>query len=167
MAKKNTLEQPEESNNMDTFPEEWREEFEGLLYLGYLQSEITQIPFHKFVVKTLTLNEKIEVGLITKPYIDTVGFNRAWKSAVVAAGLVSVDDRPLIAISKNTNTLQQKYDYVTNNWYDIVVETLYNEIQKLEDKVIIVLQELNIIEPVIPVSVFKDEQSIDNPKDGN
>jgi len=167
MANNNSWEQPEESNNMDTFPAEWREEFEGLLYLGYLQSEVTQIPFHKFIVKTLTVNEKIEVSLLTKPYVDTVGFNRAWKAAVVAAGLVSVDDRPLVAINKNTNTLQQKYDYVINNWYDIVVEILYNEIQKLEDKVIIVLQELNIIEPVIPASVFEDEERSDNPKDGN
>jgi len=169
MSKKNTnnLEPEEVSQDISTFPEEWKEEFEGLLFLGYLQREVTQIPFHKFVVKTLTVNEKIEVSLITKPYVDSVGFNRAWKSAVVAAGLVSVDGRPLIPSNRNINSLKQKYDYVTQNWYDIVVELLYEEIQQLEDRVVTVLGELGVIEQVAPASIFEDEQATDNPKDGN
>jgi hypothetical protein len=154
-------------NNVETFPESWKEEFEGLLFLGYLQKEVTQIPFHKFIVRTLTVNEKIEISLLTKPYIETVGFNRAWKAATVAAGLVSVDGKSLITGNKNLNTLQQKYDYVVNNWYDIVIEILYNEIDALEGKSIIVLQELGIIEPVLPASVFEDDQESDTPKGGN
>jgi hypothetical protein len=157
----------EETENITTFPEAWKEEFEGLLFLGYLQKEVTQVPFHKFIVKTLTINEKIEVSLLTKPYVDSVGFNRAWKAAVVAAGLVSVDDRPLIASSKNVNSLKQKFDYVTQNWYDIVVEILYEEIQRLEDDVVIVLGELGVINSVIPESIFLDEETSDTPKDGS
>lgn len=157
----------EESEAISTFPDAWKEEFEGLLFLGYLQSEVTQIPFHKFVVKTLTINEKIEVSLITKPYLDSVGFNRAWKAATVAAGLVSVDGRPLIASSKNINSLKQKFDYVTENWYDVVVELLYDEIQRIEDRSVIVLGELGIIPAVIPDSIFSDEETSDTPKDGN
>ena len=88
----------QETEDILTFPEAWKDEFEGLLFLGYLQSEVTQIPFHKFIVKTLTINEKIEVSLLTKSYVDTIGFNRAWKAATVAAGLVSVDGRPLISV---------------------------------------------------------------------
>ena len=163
----NSFTEPEETENISTFPEEWKEEFEGLLFLGYLQKEVTQIPFHKFVVKTLTINEKIEVSLLTKPYVESVGFNRAWKAAVVAAGLVSVDDRPLIASSKNVNSLKQKFDYVTQNWYDIVVEILYEEIQRLEDDVVVVLGELGVINSVLPESIFLDEETSDNPKDGN
>ena len=75
-----------ESKNIDTFPEEWKDEFEGLLFVGYLQREITSIPFHKFVVRTLTINEKLEISLITKPYLDSIGYGRAYKAAVVAAG---------------------------------------------------------------------------------
>lgn len=167
MSKKIINFEPEEvTQNVDTFPEEWKDEFEGLLFLGYLQKEVTQIPFHKFVIRTLTINEKIDVSLITKPYVDSVGFNRAWKSAVVAAGLVSVDGRELVSSNKSINSLQQKYDYVTSNWYDIVVELLYEEIQKLEDTVIIVLGELGIIPRVATTSVFEDEQESDIPKDG-
>lgn len=150
------------------FPEEWKDEFEGLLFLGYLQKEVTQIPFHKFVVRTLTTNDKIEVSLISKPYIETVGFSRAWKAATVAAGLVSVDGKPLIASSKNDNVLRQKYDYVVKNWYDVTIETLYNEIDSLENQSIIVLQELGILRSFVPDDVFEtSEQSDDIPKDGN
>ena len=116
---------------------------------------------------TLTINEKIEVSLITKPYLDSVGFNRAWKSATVAAGLVSVDDRPLIPSLKSVNSLKQKFDYVTQNWYDVVVEILYDEIQRLEDKAIVVLGELGILQTVATDSIFADEETNDIPKDGN
>lgn len=159
---------PQTDNNIETFPDAWKEEFEGLLFLGYLQKEVTQIPFHKFIVRTLTVNEKIEISLLTKPYVETVGFNRAWKAATVAAGLVSVDGKELISASKSKNILLQKYEYVINNWYDIVIELLYNEIDMLESKSIIVLQELGIIEPVIPEDIFKGiAKENDTPKDGN
>ena len=156
-----------ESKNIDTFPDEWKDEFEGLLYVGYLQREITSIPFHKFVVRTLNINDKLEISLLTKPYLDSIGYARAYKSAVVAAGLVSVDGRDLIPSNKNTNVLRQKYDYVVNNWYDTTIDILYNEIDALENRVILVLQELNIIEPVIPAEIFeKTEAETDSPKDG-
>ena len=158
---------PDEDKNINTFPEDWKEEFEGLLFVGYLQREVTSIPFHKFIVRTLTVNEKLEISLITKPYLDTIGYGRAWKAAVVAAGLVSVDGRELIASSKNINVVRQKYEYVINNWYDTVVDFLYQEIESLENRVILVLQELGIIDPIVPEDVFvANEEDADTPKDG-
>ena len=155
------------STNVNSFPEEWKDEFEGLLYVGSLQSEITKIPFHKFVVKTLNINEKLEISLITKPYLESIGYARAYKSAIVAAGLVSVDGKPLVPSNKNINVVRQKYEYVINNWYDSVIDILYDEIEILENKVILVLQQLGIIEPVIPFDVFeKTEEEKDTPKDG-
>jgi len=156
-----------DSKNIDSFPEEWKDEFEGLLFLGRLQREVTRIPFHKFVVRTLTVNEKLEVSLIAKPFIETIGYGRAYKTAVVAAGLVSVDGRELIPANKGINVIRQKYEYVVNNWYDTVIDFLYDEIDALENRVIIVLQELGIIEPVVPFNVFEDaDVDDDTPKDG-
>jgi len=161
------LPQTETSKNIDSFPEEWKDDFEGLLFLGYLQREVTKVPFHKFVVRTLTINEKLEISLLTKPYLDTVGYARSYKSAIVAAGLVSVDDRDLIPGNKNINVVRQKYDYVVNNWYDTIIDILYEEIDSLENRVIMVLQELGIIEPVVPFDIFeKVEEELDIPKDG-
>ena len=155
-----------ESKNIDTFPEEWKDEFEGLLFVGYLQREITSIPFHKFVVRTLTINEKLEISLITKPYLESIGYGRSYKAAVVAAGLMSVDGKELIPSNRNINVVRQKYDYVTDNWYDALIDILYEEIDTLENRVMMVLQELNIIEPILPQDIFEQEEETDNPKGG-
>jgi len=156
-----------ESKDIDTFPEDWKDEFEGLLFLGYLQKEITQVPFHKFVVRTLTVNEKLEVTLITKPYMNMLGYGRAYKAAVVAAGLISVDGRDLVPSNKSINSIRQKYDYIVNNWYDIVIEILFDNIEALENRSAVVLQELGILKPFTPESVFVDEnEEDDTPKDG-
>jgi len=152
----------------EAFPEQWKSEFEGLLYLGYLRKEVINIPFHRFVVKTLTVNDKLEISLATKDYQDTLGYGRAYRAAVVAAGLESVHGRELIAASKGSNTFRQKFDYVVNSWYDSVVDVLYREIDELEGKVLTVLQELNIIKldsNLVPI--FKDEEKVgDDPKGG-
>jgi hypothetical protein len=157
-----------QTEDMTTFPDAWKDEFEGLLFLGYLQKEVTQVPFHKFVIRTLTVKQKIEISLMTKDYVDTIGFNRAWKAASVAAALVSVDGRELIAGSKNVNSLQQRYEYITNNWYDIVIEILFNELEQLENRVILVLYELGIIKTNAEQDIFADSaETNDIPKDGN
>ena len=168
MTQINSFDNETDSKNINTFPDEWKDEFEGLLFVGYLQKEVTRIPFHKFVVRTLTVNEKLEVSLITKPYMDTIGYGRAYKAAIVAAGLMTVDGRDLIPNNKNINIIRQKYEYVVNNWFDTTIDILYNEIDYLENRVILVLQELGIIEKVVPDSVFeKEEEESDTPKDGN
>ena len=151
----------------ETFPEQWKEPFEGLLYLGYLRKEVTSIPFHSFIVRTLTTNEKLEISLATKELQDTMGFGRAYRAAVVAAGLESVDGRELFSASHGTNIFQQKYEYVVNNWRDAVIDILYREIDALEGTVLKVLQELGIIQSSIETPIFKDEaKNSDTPKDG-
>lgn len=152
----------------ETFPEEWKAEFEGLLYLGYLRKEVTTIPFHRFVVRTLTVNDKLEVSLATKDYQETLGYGRAYRAAVVAAGLESVDGRELIAAAKGTNTFRQKFEYVVNGWYDGVVDILYREIDELEGRVLRVLQELGILHlPEQQTPIFEDQKkSGDDPKGG-
>ena len=152
----------------EVFPEQWKDAFEGLLYLGYLRKEVTTVPFHRFVVRTLTVNDKLEVSLATKEYQETLGYGRAYRAAVVAAGLESVDGRELIPASKGSNTFRQKFDYVINGWYDGVIDVLYREIDDLEGKVLLVLQEIGILkldDQITPI--FKDqEKSGDDPKDG-
>jgi len=152
----------------EVFPEEWKQPFEGLLYLGYLHKEIKKIPFHTFVVRTLTVNEKLEITLVTKDYQDTVGYGRAYRAAVVAAGLESVDGRELIPAVKGTNTFRQKFEYVINSWYDGVIDVLFAEIDALEGQVFKVLQEIGILPKDNSITpIFKDEQaSGDTPKDG-
>ena len=152
----------------ERFPDQWKESFEGLLYLGYLHKEVTSIPFHTFVVRTLTVNEKLEISLATKDYQDTLGYGRAYRAAVVAAGLESVDGKELIASAKGTNVFRQKFEYVINNWYDGVIDLLYMEIDTLEGQVLKVLQELGIYASnTDDTPIFKEEKGKgDDPKGG-
>ena len=137
------------------------------MFLGYLQREVTKIPFHKFVIKTLNINDKLEVSLITKPYMDSSGFGRAYKAAIVAASLVSVDGKQLVPSNRNINVVRQKYDYVIDNWYDSTIDLLYEEVDSLENRVIFVLQELGILEPFVDFNIFEQtEEEKDTPKDG-
>jgi len=157
----------QEIENSVSFPDEWKREFEGLLYLGHLEKEVTSIPFHTFVVRTLTVNEKLQVSLLTKDYVDTIGYGRAYRAAVVAAGLQSVDGRELVPSTTQKNILRQKYEYVINGWYDPVIDLLFGEIDVLEGNVLTVLQELGILSTQKIVPLFQDEeQSGDDPKDG-
>lgn len=152
----------------EAFPEQWKDEFEGLLYLGYLRKEVKSVPFHTFVVRTLTVNDKLEVALACKEYQDSLSYGRAYRAAVVAAGLETVDGRDLVASSLNTNVFSQKLDYIVNNWYDGVIDVLYREIDQLEGKVLVILRELGILPSVQNEEpIFEDQKkSGDNPKGG-
>ena len=156
------------TDHTNAFPEKWKSPFEGLLYLGYLEDEV-EIPFHKFVVRTLTSGEKIKISLITAELSDTLGYGRAYRAAVVAAGLISVDGQKLIISEKDVDTLTQRYNYVINSWHDPVIDILFEAINKLEGNVLSVLDELDIIKINKVTPIFEDdkEASDADPKDGN
>lgn len=137
------------------FPERWKNDFEGLIYLGALEEEV-KIPYHKFVIKTLVAADKIGIIQLSKEYEGSVGYNRIYRAACVAAALVSVDGRVLVPSEKKVPILKQKYDYVTNSWYEPVIDLLYNKINELELRAIRVMVEMGIM-PVPPelVQIFE------------
>lgn len=151
-----------------SFPEKWKAPFEGLLYLGHLEREV-EIPFHKFVVRTLTAGEKINVSLITAELSDTLGYGRSYRAAVVAAGLVLVDGQKLIAAEKDVDVLRQRYDYVTTMWHDPVIDILFEAINELEGQVLEVLKELDIVKIAEIQPLFEEdkENGDEDPKDGS
>ena len=149
-----------------TFDDRWKKDFEGLLYLGKLEKEITSIPLHKFVVRTLTVNEQLEVLLITQPYADGIGYAKAYRAAVVAAGLVSLDSKEIIPTDKNSNVLRQKWDYVTNGWYEPVIDVLYEEIDQLHARMIEVCQEIGVLPKEDDVvQIFVENGGSEDPKE--
>ena len=149
-----------------TFDDKWKKDFEGLLYLGKLEKEITSIPLHKFIVRTLTVNEQLEVLLITQPYADGIGYARAYKAAVVAAGLVSIDGKELVPSDKNSNILRQKWDYVTNGWYEPVIDILFEEIDQLHARMIEVCQEIGVLPNEDDVvQIFVENGGSEDPKE--
>lgn len=123
----------EEEETVEAFPEEWREDFEGLAYLGHLE-DIVRIPSHTFVIRTLKTGEKLEIALICKEFESSLGWNRAYKAACVAASLVLVDGKPIMVGDRTKSDIAQKYNYVVKTWYDPVIDKLYLELDRLESR---------------------------------
>lgn len=125
-----------------TFPSEWKEDFLGLSYIGALEKEVRPIPYHRFVIRTLLPTEKLEIALICKELEGTMGYGRAYRSAVVAAGIVSADGEPLPVFNKQINPVRERYQFIIETWYDPLIDALYNEIDALELRSATVVEEL-------------------------
>lgn len=126
------------------FPDRWKNDFEGLAYLGSLQEEVT-IPYHRFMIRTLVAGDKIGIIQLCKDYEGSVGYNRVYRAACVAAALDSVDDRLLVPSEKKVPVLKQKYDYVVGTWYEPIIDLLYQRINELELRSIRVMVEMGIM----------------------
>ena len=136
----------EEQDTSSTFDPKWRNPFEGLTYLGYLSARV-EIPYHTFTVRTLKTGEKIKVTELIQHLEPSISYARAYRAAVVAAGLLLVDGKPLLTGSKQVDAIAQRYRYITDNWHDPVIDILYGKINDLEGKVLEVLKELGVYEP--------------------
>ena len=158
MRKQAQTHEPEVQETVTTFPEKWRIPFEGLMYLGYLEKTV-EIPFHKFVIRTLMPAEKIEVALICRELQDTFGYNRGYKAACIAAALVSADGEPILVSEKQRGAVRQKYEYVINTWHDVIIDILYQAVNELELEVAQLLHELGVIELPGQVPAGKDGSS--------
>lgn len=133
-----------EVEEIDEFPEEWKDDFEGLLVLGYLETVIN-IPYHEFVLQTIKPAAKLEVSQVCQPFENTIGYARAYKAAMVAASLVTVDGEPILVPSRKEPTVRQKWTYVINSWYDPVIDLLYGAVDRLEARQTMVLRHLGVL----------------------
>src|SRR5690242_12591575 len=75
-------------------PDVTQEPFEGMLFLGRLTQTFTYVG-HEFVIRTLTTDEVLEIGLLVKPYNGTLGEVKAYQAATVASCVERLDGRPL------------------------------------------------------------------------
>lgn len=114
-----------------------REEFTGLLYLGKLSDKFFWLG-HEFVIRTITTDEILEVGLIAKKYADTLADVKAYQAALVAACVVTVDGRPLpspLTVDPSDTALLNRFQYVIKNWYPSALNAVYEQYLLLEAKV--------------------------------
>ncbi len=117
------------------FDPRYVEEFEGLLFVGSLRKRFRWMG-HEFVIRTLTTNETLEVALIQKPYLGTLGEIKAYQAAVVAACIVTVDGNPPpIPVTDDGNDLEARFFYVVNHWQPIIIDMIYGQLMMLEQKV--------------------------------
>ena len=84
---------PTEPESEELSPEE-QVTFASLLTCGRRSKVITVLD-HTVVVQTLCGDDDLRIGLYAKPYAGSLGEQRAYQIAVAAAGIRSIDGRPL------------------------------------------------------------------------
>lgn len=141
-----TVELPDEAEIPDVeeaplreFDERWKQPFEGLLYLGALQKTF-EIWGHSFSIRTLRTDEYLIVPLLIKDWEGTIGFERAYATAIVALATELVDGAPLPlpfeeVPGKPLLWAQGRFDHVKGRWFDPVVDAVYSEYLALENDV--------------------------------
>lgn len=123
-----------EEEPLPEFDPKYRQDFEGLLYLGRLD-ETFRLWGHTFVIRTLTTEQLAEIGLIVRPHSGSNAENAVYQAAVVAAAVVTVDGKALpqtITIDTSEELANVKFPYVLKNWMPAVREEVYNRCMRLE-----------------------------------
>lgn len=134
-----------ENDESAPFDERYKEDFEGLAFIGALQTRFSYIG-HKFLIRTLSTHELLAAGMITKKFEDTIGANRAYASAMVALATVSVDNVGLPSpIEESDESLAwafERFDYVTAKWFPYTIDYVYERYLLLEERTRNVLMEM-------------------------
>lgn len=90
----------------------------GLLHVGYL-SDTVKIGSHEIRIRTLRIGEELNAALLAVKFKDTVEEGRALATAIVAASIISVDNKPLLGLGlgPGDDSIESKFDYILKNWY--------------------------------------------------
>ena len=129
--------QASDGDPLPEFDPRFRTDFEGLTYIGALTHEF-QWAGHQLRIRTLTIEDLLEVGLAQAQYRDTLGDSRAYITAVVAACIVNVDGKPLpqpLTSNPSDTPFSNAFTYVKSQWYPWTADAVYQEFTKLEARV--------------------------------
>lgn len=114
-----------------------RQDFEGLLYLGKLSTEFKWMG-HTFSIRTLTVGEILEVGLVHQAYSQTMMAAKAYQAAVVASCVEAVDGQSLpmpISNDKSDTELINKFRFILRSWFPPTLDAVYEQYLLLEARV--------------------------------
>lgn len=108
----------------------------SLLYLGYLTDTI-EIGSNTVRLRTLKIGEELSAALLASKYQDTIEAARALATALVAASVVSVNNKPLLtdSMGPGDSGIEAKFDFVLKNWYWITVDKLFGKYNELIERV--------------------------------
>ncbi len=130
---------PQVSSETDGIPEfdpRVRQDFEGLMYLGYLPDEFEWLG-HRFEIRSLNMDQILEIGLLHKRYAETLSDVKAYQTLVVAACMVRLDGRalatPLSNAPEDSITLNQWP--IVRRWFPPTIDHIYTRYLLLETRV--------------------------------
>lgn len=121
-----------------------RQDFTGLLYLGCLEEECT-VGGHKFLLRTPSQDDRLEMGVIHKPYLNTVSTEVAWRAITVAAHLRRIDSE--IApepLNPAVSGVRTRFEWMRSSIYsDEVIDRIYQYCLELSSRVGLVIDQLD------------------------
>lgn len=115
--------------------EEERGWFTSLLTCGRRHKTITVMGDHKVAIQTLNADDDLRIGLYTKVYKDSDSYPRAYQIAVCAAGIRTVDNRPLyqpISEEEDAQAVFMEKVERMSKFYPVVIAEIYRSIMDLD-----------------------------------
>ena len=91
----------------EVFPEEYKQPFLGLLYVGAMTKTV-EYAGHKIALKTLTQGEELRVGQLTREYVGCRNEISALKLYTVAAAVQSVVSRQTARMARISPLMSAK-----------------------------------------------------------
>jgi hypothetical protein len=123
------------------FPAEHKEALRGLLYVGSL-NDVFEFAGHTFEIQTLREGQLLKAAQLVAQYERTLGYEMAYRCALVSASIVSVDGEPLYEpLSKDEDIPHKRLNAVLQ-WYPVVVDTVYNKVIELDNVAAVIGVEL-------------------------
>lgn len=126
------------------FDARYREPFTGLLYLGYLEHRF-ELWGHSFLIQTPSMLERLQVGVVHKPYADSMASEIAMMTVVTAAFLREVDGTPLpepVLTNPRESALADRFRWVAANLRSPVVNRIWERCLVLDDEVAATMEAL-------------------------
>lgn len=127
-----------------SFDDRHREDFIGLLYVGQLEKEV-RVAGHRFLLRTPGQRDRLEMGPVHKPWLNTLTAERAWMAVTVAAYVQRIDseDAPE-PLNKNVSLLRARLEWIQATIEsEHVIERIYNECLLLDARVRELIDELD------------------------
>ena len=123
--------------------EEERKTFVDALLIGQ-KSEVVDIFGHQVLIKTLTVDLELQVAQVLRPWENTIGFPKAYKTANVAASIYEIDSAPFytpILPTDKTEIVSKKFDKL-KEYYPPFVDEIYTKFTDMEQSMVAVLEKL-------------------------
>lgn len=142
--KKEVKEAAEKSANEEpVLTEQEEDEVVDLINAGRKEKFI-EIFGRKIHLRTLSIAEELKVSELTKPYIGSDGYHRAYRTAVVAAAIRTIDGKLLfnpISESEFEQIIAKKFDKLLD-YYPLAVDQIFARYQEMEKELFELVQKL-------------------------
>lgn len=134
---------PSGGDSRSQFDRRHREPFTGMLYLGKLDDTFKYLG-HTFDLSTPLHSERLEAGVLHKPYLNSISSDLAWAALTVACYLRKVDGQELPeGLGPLDTGLKDRFNWIIGNLRSTVITKLFEHCLILDREVDAILAEMD------------------------